>query len=991
MTFLKKINFIIDEALISKKEIKNNPEMIETLTDSFDFNKYKGVRKNILRPLFKKIANAYNVPLYNHGKTLIFDFQNLMIEKDITSSRQLATSEKILLSNLLFRYNYIFDENLFYVGNAKKRNGHLESLINIFDKIQEEIKDYQKIQNEKDKNIIKEKKIKADLEKIKTDNKFLIKTNEEKEKIKKSKEELIEKLNDKNLILNEKLENLRKDEEAFTKLQDKVYKYKDINYKILLTYIPWRVAAMSTFSNSNAPWTSCMNLETGSNSHYVGSSISNGAFVAYLIRPGDESNIENPIARVLIKPFIKIQENDIDDDYEMEDDETEEEFEERIDREKINKYAEIDFIDKETLDTNVFWYVDLVYPRGQYGVFRSKVVSIFNKVNANVKKGKFAISKGQYADSKSMVEIDDIFKYVNDGDYSDIKEKDNNFITKMLKNYPFEFFSNWPENEPMPSNIKINSTLELENMDIRKIPEGLNIDGDLKINNLNISKISKVKCKKMILKNNNNLIKIENCNLETLVVENNKKLNNVDNNNKYDILEIIKCKKINKLENLNLKSLKIEKNDINENFIFGKNLKIREELNLKNFKIDIKNLSIFKEIKILQLRNISLNELSGNYESVFIHSGCEIETIRNLNVKYNLQIDSSAKVKKLLNIKIESTLSLYGENIEIIKNLEMTQKYESPTSRYVGCSINCVNLKEIENISAEHYLSIANLKDIKIINNLSCDGDITIQYSNLMNFNNLNNFKINCKKFIFELSKIKSIKNIKIDELNIIEAQIEEISNIECKKEFEITKSNINSISDIKVENKIFISNSKIKKIENLKAKDIYFNKFFSEMVLDFNDETIEKISMIEAKINEIKNLKIDSLGATNYSYIGKLENVKVKKELKISNTGFTEIGKNVIFGSQETKNTFRISFIDTDKVSRDFKIYGDAILFNNDFEVLPYMTIKGKLSVTSDSMKDVTEDAEIDQLEIHGDRYIMRDDLDKEKILKKIKTLSKV
>lgn len=987
MAFLKKINSIIDEALVSKKEIKNNPEMVETLSDSFDFNKYKGVRKNILRPLFKKIADTYGVPLYNHGKTLIFDFQNLMIEKDTTLSRQLSTPEKTLLSNLLFRYNYVFDENLFYVGNAKKRNGHLESLINIFDKIQEEIKEYQKYQNEKDKNLIKEKKINNDIKKLSTDKKFLEKTEEERNKIKKSKEELLKKITDKNLILIEKLENLQKDEEAFTKLQDKIYKYKDINYKILLTYIPWRVAAMSTFSSANPPWDSCMNLKTGINSYYVGSSISNGAFVAYLIRPGDETNIENPIARVLIKPFIKIEEDDSDYDYEMEEDETEDEFEERIEREKTNKYAEIDYIDKQTLDTNVFWYVDLVYPRGQYGIFRSKVVSIFNKVNANVKKGKFTISKGQYADSKSIVEIDDVFTYINGGDYSDIKEKDNTFITKMLKNYPFEFFSNWPENEPMPSNIKINSTLELENMDIRKLPEGLNINGDLKINNINISKISKVKCKRLILKNNNNLVNVENCDLETLIVENNKKLNNI-NNNKYESLEIIKCKKINKLENLELKNLKIEKNDISENFVFGKNLKVKEELILKNFKIDNKELSLFKEIKILQLRNISLNQLSGDYDSVFIHSGCEIESIENLNAKYTLEISSDCKIKKLLNVKIESTFSLHCESIEIIKNLQMTQKYESPTSRYVGCSINCVNLKEIENISAEHFLSIANLKDIKIISNLSCDGDIGIYYSNLMNFNNLNNFKINCKKFILELSKIKNIKNLKINEISIVESQIQEVSDIECENEFEIAKSSVDNIININSKNKIFIINSKINNIENLKAKSIYLNKISGNLILDFKNQKIEKISMNEVKINEIKNLKINSLMITDYSYVKKIENVLVEKELKISGTDCTEIGKNVVFGVEGENNKFRINFIETNKVSRDFKIYGDAVLFNNDFEVLPYMTVKGKLLVISDSIKDVTEGAEIDKLEIIGDSKLMRSDINREKLLSKIKTL---
>ena len=78
---------------------------------------------------------------------------------------------------------------------------------------------------------------------------------------------------------------------------------------------------------------------------------------------------------------------------------------------------------------------------------------------------------------------------------------------------------------------------------------------------------------------------------------------------------------------------------------------------------------------------------------------------------------------------------------------------------------------------------------------------------------------------------------------------------------------------------------------------------------------------------------------------------------------------------------------IDLKKVSKDFKIYGNAFLSNDDFEVLPFMTVKGELRISSDSIRDVTENSEIDEIRIFGNRKILRDDLDKEKILKKIKT----
>jgi len=67
------------------------------------------------------------------------------------------------------------------------------------------------------------------------------------------------------------------------------------------------IAGMSTGRN----WTSCMNLDTGSNKRYVSCDITEGSFVVYLVDSND-LNIKNPKGRIAIKPFInQMDKNDI--------------------------------------------------------------------------------------------------------------------------------------------------------------------------------------------------------------------------------------------------------------------------------------------------------------------------------------------------------------------------------------------------------------------------------------------------------------------------------------------------------------------------------------------------------------------------------------------------------------------------------------------------------------------------------------------------------
>lgn len=68
---------------------------------------------------------------------------------------------------------------------------------------------------------------------------------------------------------------------------------------IVISRANYDIAGMST----GRGWTSCMNLDGGSNKGYISCDLEEGSIIAYLIKKED-LNINNPIARVMIKPYI---------------------------------------------------------------------------------------------------------------------------------------------------------------------------------------------------------------------------------------------------------------------------------------------------------------------------------------------------------------------------------------------------------------------------------------------------------------------------------------------------------------------------------------------------------------------------------------------------------------------------------------------------------------------------------------------------------------
>lgn len=74
---------------------------------------------------------------------------------------------------------------------------------------------------------------------------------------------------------------------------------KQSELEVVISRDPLDVAGMST----DRGWTSCMDLNGGINKKYVPTEVKNGAIIMYLIKSTDK-NIENPMARILLKPFL---------------------------------------------------------------------------------------------------------------------------------------------------------------------------------------------------------------------------------------------------------------------------------------------------------------------------------------------------------------------------------------------------------------------------------------------------------------------------------------------------------------------------------------------------------------------------------------------------------------------------------------------------------------------------------------------------------------
>ena len=68
---------------------------------------------------------------------------------------------------------------------------------------------------------------------------------------------------------------------------------------VVMSRHPYDIAGMST----DRGWTSCMNLDGGGEKDYVPLDIKYGSVIAYAVK-NDDLNIQNPVCRIMIKPFV---------------------------------------------------------------------------------------------------------------------------------------------------------------------------------------------------------------------------------------------------------------------------------------------------------------------------------------------------------------------------------------------------------------------------------------------------------------------------------------------------------------------------------------------------------------------------------------------------------------------------------------------------------------------------------------------------------------
>lgn len=169
------------------------------------------------------------------------------------------------------------------------------------------------------------------------------------------------------------------------------------DYKLIFSCVPRHVASQST----GVAWQSCQNLDTGIYRNNVGSGASAGVFVVYLCKTKESDNktlsienaLKNPIARVLVKPMT-------------------------------NKKGEI------------FWFSDRVYPLSSpYKWMQSAVKSILTPSINKISTGQYKLKSGIYRDTKTNINVDDVYKYYHLGDFSDLKNKPEDFKLKVLENY----------------------------------------------------------------------------------------------------------------------------------------------------------------------------------------------------------------------------------------------------------------------------------------------------------------------------------------------------------------------------------------------------------------------------------------------------------------------------------------------------------------------------------------------------------------------------
>ena len=210
---------------------------------TFDSKAYKEIVKQLTN-LFRKLNDGVL------KKTVIFDYKS--------KKRQVLNKADKAVIQILFDLGYTINKDMYKTGIALKKNKEI-SVLDILNGFGAKKIDNMKDVFEKTKQKEIGKQIKA-----------------------------IEELQGLKIIKGNSID--------LTQLSI----YKNNTHKIVFTYDHRAIASQST----HVGWTSCMNLDKKSgHNDKVGSGASDGVFIAYFVKAGDEYVLENPVARILFKPY----------------------------------------------------------------------------------------------------------------------------------------------------------------------------------------------------------------------------------------------------------------------------------------------------------------------------------------------------------------------------------------------------------------------------------------------------------------------------------------------------------------------------------------------------------------------------------------------------------------------------------------------------------------------------------------------------------------
>jgi hypothetical protein len=204
--------------------------------------KYKDILRTVLKKFFTVEGSA-------------FPKRNIIIPLKNTKKNNLVVND-IKIINYLNRNGYSCTKESYNIGQCTNKNNITEGIVNVLT----QIKSYD-----------------VNAEKKKLDNPKVPDIGKQQAR------ERIQRFNnlDKSLVsYYERIVNLNKQ-------------------LIVFTWVPRKIASQST----DVGWTSCQNLFDGSYNSFVFPGIGEGAFIAWLVKRGDEFKLDSPIARTVIKVY----------------------------------------------------------------------------------------------------------------------------------------------------------------------------------------------------------------------------------------------------------------------------------------------------------------------------------------------------------------------------------------------------------------------------------------------------------------------------------------------------------------------------------------------------------------------------------------------------------------------------------------------------------------------------------------------------------------